>query len=76
MRTERVRDLLRAEGLDANFQGMGRGATIADALRAIAEKAPSVSTFGWCRHATKLAMVGPTGPPNDTMAPFCGVHRD
>jgi SulP family sulfate permease len=36
----RVRDLLRAEGLDANFQGMGRGATIADALRAIAEKAP------------------------------------
>ena len=36
----RVRDLLRAEGLDANFQGMGRGATIADALRAIAGKAP------------------------------------
>ncbi|MGA9014494.1 MAG: SulP family inorganic anion transporter [Acetobacteraceae bacterium] len=36
----RVRDLLRAEGLDANFQGMGRGATIADALRAIADKAP------------------------------------
>ena len=36
----RVRDLLRAEGLDANFQGTSRGATIADALRAIAGKAP------------------------------------
>lgn len=39
----RVRDLLRAEGLDAKIQGIARGATISDALRAIDDEAPKVS---------------------------------
>jgi high affinity sulfate transporter 1 len=36
----RVRDLLRAEGLDAKIQGIARGATIADALSVLAAEAP------------------------------------
>ena len=39
----RVRDLLRAEGLDTKIQGIARGATISDALRAIDDEAPKVS---------------------------------
>jgi len=40
----RVRDLLRAEGLDAKIQGIVRGATISDTLRAIDDDAPKVSS--------------------------------
>jgi sulfate permease, SulP family len=39
----RVRDLLRAEGLDAKIQGIARGATFSDALRTIDDGAPKVS---------------------------------
>jgi sulfate permease, SulP family len=39
----RVRDLLRAEGLDTRIQGIARGATLSDALRAIDDEAPKVS---------------------------------
>jgi SulP family sulfate permease len=38
-----VRDLLRAEGLDAKIQGVARGATVADALDAIADDASKAS---------------------------------
>jgi MFS superfamily sulfate permease-like transporter len=39
----RVRDLLRAEGLDSKIQGIVRGTTIADALRAHADETSKAS---------------------------------
>ena len=39
----RVRDLLRAEGLDTKIQGIARGRSLEDELRAIAAEAPKVS---------------------------------